>query len=626
MTLRERLEHLAAAESSAEAMRGFLLRCKRDPVFFANTCAMTFDPRLVGDPWVPFLLYERQAWYVRFTVAAMTFYNPLTKKRGRDCAKEKSRDGGASWLEIWTDIWAVSFLPGYTCHYTSRDEDLVDKTGDKAAYFWRVEEAYKRLPGFVKDPKFSLKEHRGKFRFENPATGGLLTGEAPVPYFASGGRYTRCVADELSKTQYAKSLWTSAGQSTNSRHALGTPQGIEYYATLTHPEEFGTMIEGGNTQPMPVFCLDWRDDPRKNYWEVWDADGNALLSGEGYSPVLPGAKDGFPGSSPRRDEWMGMLEPPPPPVVPEMPPGGVKVVYPWFEAEEARPGNDEATLAQEVCINYRSSQKGRVYAEQMKNVSRGVYPRNPEWPLYAGVDPGRGDACAIVWVQWNPMEFRYEAIDYLEVSGRSAWFFVPFLTGRDEHRLLAETEGLSDEARKVLDRHIGTHWRVTTVFPEPSARQKAGAGRDSYETVFKDHGLWVRIEDAHKQFPVRINALRKMMKGRLAVDKERCGRLWAVLSNIHFSEEAGKSPSSPNGYVHKDSHGACALESVACFDPHKWDIEQRESAESSSAVRQGMSGTARLEQIKAQARLLDRQREHERNRELVAGPNYRGGY
>lgn len=595
MTLRERLEWNSIAEQGGDDLRA-ILRRMRDKAygiaFFINVCGWTFAKNVVGDPWIPFLLFPFQEVYTRW-VGACTFYNnPLTGQIGIDNAVEKCRDAGVSWLDVYFDLWAMTFFPGYTVHYTSRDEELVDNSGDPACYFWRLEKAVERLPHWLAWPGYNHKRHRSKFYLENPATGAVATGEPPVTSFASGGRYNRCVPDEFSKMpeRVKRDLWTSCGQSTPCRSARGTPRGVDFYATLTRPQQFGEMVQDGNKARIPVFVFDWRDDPRKNRYVIYDARGEVIREGEGYSPLTGERREGWPGTPPPKQDWCGVLEPPPLPVVPEMPAGGVRVEYPWFEFQKTRYAEWE--LAQEVCRNYEKSGERMVYSNHLRLMDQ--YPkrhtgedlaRDPRFPLYIGCDPGRSDTCALVYIQFNTILRRYEIIDILERTEQDAEYYVPFLTGRREDWRFAEApieEGaedgpreLSPDDREFLERHTGPHWRPVAVYAGPDIKQEHLAAKKSTYGIWRKY-VKVFYRDEYKDFTTRVNQLRLMME-RTAITLTTCGRLWAVLMNVRrpLRSRGTQSTNKPKGYIHDDTDLACALEQVACFDPHPLEEDEK---------------------------------------------------
>jgi hypothetical protein len=459
-------------------------------------------------------------------------------------------------------------------------------------------------------------------RLENPANGSVVTGEAPVVYFASGGRYSRCVCDELSKAKWKSELWDSAGQSTNSRHAIGTPIGVDFYATLTWPEKYGAKVENGNTEPLPCFRMEWRDDPRKNFYQVLDSENRVLMTGNGYAPLTGERRSGYPGSKPEKDRWYGLLEPPPPPVVPPMPAGGVRVRYPWFEFQEKRyRKRGTAGIAQEVAICYEESVEKVVYAAHMKAMTQ--YPlsdgsriqRDGRFPLYVGVDPGRSDDCALTWVQYNTDLRRYEILRYYECSAKDAWYYVPFLTAKPEHWTLAEEQGLDEEGEEFLRQHTGRLWKPVSVYAGHDVNNEALNARETTAGIWRGYKIPVFWDDKYKFFSVRVNSTRDFFK-RAVIDIEHCGRLWSVLANIRRPTpgRSSQAVTVPDGYIHENSHGACSLEMVACFDPHPVDEDEGEAIpRSAGALRalevraaQGVGREGRAYAAEIQRQLLRR--------------------
>ena len=115
--------------------------CRHDILFWVNAFLFTFDPRLVkANPHLPFVTWDYQDDVIL----------TLKKHLGTDdIGIEKSRDMGASWkcLAVFLHEW--QFFAGRAFMVVSRDEDLVDKTGDPDCLFWKLDYMLGRQPAFL---------------------------------------------------------------------------------------------------------------------------------------------------------------------------------------------------------------------------------------------------------------------------------------------------------------------------------------------------------------------------------------------------------------------------------------------------------------------------------------------
>src|ERR1044072_7727050 len=102
-SIQERGALLQKASGNPALQQALLEACKRDPVFWLNHFAYTFDPRH-GKGDMPFNLYDYQEWFI-----------PLLKSKidaQKDIDIEKSRTMGATWMLMGLFLWYWLFVPG----------------------------------------------------------------------------------------------------------------------------------------------------------------------------------------------------------------------------------------------------------------------------------------------------------------------------------------------------------------------------------------------------------------------------------------------------------------------------------------------------------------------------------
>lgn len=283
-------------------------RSAKDIVYWFDEWVWTYDPRLTV-PSIPMILFQKQRdllhWLEEREVAQ------------EDALAEKSRDMGFTWLCAGFLVHHWLFKPGFKGSIGSRKEALVDKIGDPDSIFEKMRMLLQHLPGWMLPAGFSWKEHDNFCKLVNPANGATITGEAG-DNIGRGGRSSVYIVDEAAFIERAEKVEAALSANTNCRVYISTPNG-------TGNAFYRKRISGD----IPVFTMHWKDDPRKNFWEIKDPSGAIVDSGAG-------------GSQPPNDI-----------------PNGCKLIYPWYEREKKRL-QDPVVIAQELDIDYTASLEGVV--------------------------------------------------------------------------------------------------------------------------------------------------------------------------------------------------------------------------------------------------------------------------
>lgn len=247
--LKQRIAVNDACNNSLEAQAYTWKLCERkdNPVegciFFIENFLWTFNPKEEPKHF-PFILFDFQK------VAVREFIEHIDN--GRDLMLEKSREMGASWLLFSAvTLWYWLFRDGINFLVGSYKEDLVDnKTVDSLV--GKVNYEIELLPKWILPKEWNEKKHRTHMKVMNPDNGNLITGDTMNPNFGRGSRKTAILFDELGFWQYAKDAWESAGDSTNCRIAVSTPNGDNYFHRLKK-----TGVD--------VLTLHWKLHPLKDY-------------------------------------------------------------------------------------------------------------------------------------------------------------------------------------------------------------------------------------------------------------------------------------------------------------------------------------------------------------------------
>jgi len=139
-----RQERLAKIGSDRGRRRAIWQLCKHDILFWVNAFCFTYDPRKIAtNPHLPFVTWEFQ------DEALLT----LSKHVGTsDVGIEKARDMGASWLCLVAFLHQWQFFPGQAFMVVSRNEDLVDASGNPDSLFWKLDYLLRNQPRFLVPP------------------------------------------------------------------------------------------------------------------------------------------------------------------------------------------------------------------------------------------------------------------------------------------------------------------------------------------------------------------------------------------------------------------------------------------------------------------------------------------
>lgn len=212
------------AESSDEAKAYIKELCRRDPIFFINHFAWTFDPRAdTDDRHRPFVLYDFQE--VEIEEAEKSYH------KGEDLLTEKSRDMGVSWIYIAWIVHKWLFEDDFNALLGSRKQDFVDNR-QLDSLFGKIDYMLRYLPPWMLPDKFNYDKHRTMMKIVNPSNGNTIQGESTNPQFSRGGRYSIIFFDEFAHWEWADRSWTAAGDATKCRVAVSTPNGSNFFKQL----------------------------------------------------------------------------------------------------------------------------------------------------------------------------------------------------------------------------------------------------------------------------------------------------------------------------------------------------------------------------------------------------------
>ena len=267
----------------------------RDPLFWWNAFVWTYDPRR-PETVVPFITYPCQDAAIVATFKAMGMIRGYD---AHDILFEKSRDMGASWIMLATDVWAWKFRHMLSFLWVSRKEELVWKSGDPKAMFWKAEFILKHEPWFLKQPVVASKLH-----MYNESTESTIDGESTNTEVAVGDRRTAVTLDEFARVPNGDVVDGSTADVTNCRKINSTPKGA-----------YGAYYRLSQLPSMHKIVLPWEEHPVKavGLYKV-NEDGEIDIIDKTYS---------FP------KDYQFVTD------------SRWKVRSPWFDKEDARRGSEK---------------------------------------------------------------------------------------------------------------------------------------------------------------------------------------------------------------------------------------------------------------------------------------------
>lgn len=199
---------------SASAARQILDMCSKDILFWVNMFCYTYDPRLPSSV-VPFITYQYQDRAMLELADAI--------ESGQDVGIKKSRDMGASWVNLTVFAWFWRFKPMKSFLMVSRNEDLVDARGDPDSLFWKIDFLFQHQPKWL----LPREVVRTSMHMECVDTGSVIDGQATTGDVGRGGRKTALLIDEFAafETKAGYDVLSATRDTTRCRVFNSTPKG-----------------------------------------------------------------------------------------------------------------------------------------------------------------------------------------------------------------------------------------------------------------------------------------------------------------------------------------------------------------------------------------------------------------
>ncbi len=235
---KQRHRLLEALEADPQLREAWMWACSRPCpesfILWLNWFAYTFVQKTVGPDGKERMMSGKAcdrpfcSWPCQDRAATELYY-AITE--GFDCAADKSRQMGATWLICSVFLWFILFQPNVHFAVLSRVEELVDNPADPQAIMWKCDYILRLLPKWMR-PGIQ----RTRLKIVNTATGSTIMGRSTTSEQGRGGAVLAALIDEASLIDQLEAIWTSFGQSTACRIANGTPFGAGYFSKLVRSQ------------------------------------------------------------------------------------------------------------------------------------------------------------------------------------------------------------------------------------------------------------------------------------------------------------------------------------------------------------------------------------------------------
>ena len=192
--------------------------CKSSILYFVNTFCWTFDDRFIEESGtVPFVTYPFQDDILTWTIWLIV--------SGLAGVEEKSRDMGASWLEVAVAVWLALFHSRMNTKFMSmRQEDVDDRTTD--SLLGKVRFLLNHLPEWMRGGWVERGERMDvSMSIIIPETGSNIKGILSRGTAGRSGRTAYLAADEWAFVEESAEVLRALSELSNCKKYLSSANG-----------------------------------------------------------------------------------------------------------------------------------------------------------------------------------------------------------------------------------------------------------------------------------------------------------------------------------------------------------------------------------------------------------------
>jgi len=262
--LRYRQRVLRAGYNSRAAARELWIACKRDPFFWINTFAWTYNPRMIPKsttrPMVTYGFQDNALW--EMFGAVINQY---------DLHIEKSREMTATWNLLLVFTWFAQFQPGLAFRLVSRNADLVDSREDPDALFCKIDFILQHQPSWLLNENQYNRTYMHLFFYETDST---IDGSSTTSDTARAGRCTSLGLDEFASAPDGYAMLRATRDVTGCRMYNSTPKGT------------GNAFYDLKKKKIKHLRLHWSEHPVKRRGLYRSEDGKLVLLDKEYHGIV----------------------------------------------------------------------------------------------------------------------------------------------------------------------------------------------------------------------------------------------------------------------------------------------------------------------------------------------------
>ncbi len=198
--------------------------CARDPLFWFNSMCWVFEPRNPRFRTLPFVTFEVQDEAVDLLVRAISASNG-------DVGAEKSRGEGGTIIVLYVFDWFARFQERCSFMCASRNQEMVDKSGDDDSLFAKLDFLDDHLPKWIRQMRRPNIE-RQSLMIRYPDTNSQIIGRATTDDLGRGGRRKAVFGDEAASLPNLAGVNKALSEVTNVRIWVSTPKGRNEFFAL----------------------------------------------------------------------------------------------------------------------------------------------------------------------------------------------------------------------------------------------------------------------------------------------------------------------------------------------------------------------------------------------------------
>lgn len=187
----------------------------------------------------------------------------------------------------------------------------------------------------------------------------------------------------------------------------------------------------------------------------------------------------------------------------------------WLEGERKRRSAED--YAREIMINWETSITGKVY-EEISMAEMGLFPYNPNWPLYLSWDFGL-DGVALQWWQKNLTNGKKRIIEAYENSDRPIEWFFPF-TGED---ISSKYEYTTDDLLVINEVKV---FKKAIHYGDPDVSKRSLLTNTSTRQALEAVKVYVQTNPESNDFISRREKTKVMLQGGIEVNQTPGTEYW----------------------------------------------------------------------------------------------------